>query len=93
MESTTAARTAAGTTATTSQPTSGAVVVLVTDDVGVEDTRGGIKGIDGGINAQLGDASRQDGRRVQMGEGRRGGRVGQIVGRHVNGLRMRGGRN
>ena len=65
---------------------SGASVVLVTDDVGVENTGGGVKRVDGGVNAQLGDTAGQHGGRVQMGEGRGRSRVSQIVGRHVDGL-------
>ena len=39
-----------------------------------------------GIDALLGDAARQHGRGVEMGEGGGGRRVGQIVGRHVDRL-------
>ena len=68
---------------------SGASVVLMTDDVGVEDTGGGVKGIDGGVNAQLSDTAGQHSSGVQMGEGCGRSRVSQIVGRHVNGLSWR----
>ena len=35
---------------------SGTGVVLVTDDIRVEDTGGGVEGIDGRVNAKLGNA-------------------------------------
>ena len=35
----------------------GDAVVLIADDVGVHDTGGGVEGIDGGVDTQLGDGS------------------------------------
>ena len=60
--------------------------MLLTDDSGVQHTGLGVEGVDGGVDTQLGDTSRQDGGGVQMGESGGRGRVGQIVSGHVNGL-------
>ena len=46
----------------------------------------GVERVHGGIDALLGDAARQHGGGVEMGEGGGGRRVGQIVGRHVDRL-------
>jgi len=64
----------------------GGVVVLLTDDTGVEHTGLGVEGIDGGVDTQLGDTTRQDSGGVQMGEGGGGGGISKIVSRHVDGL-------
>ena len=60
--------------------------MLQSDDVGVHDTGGGLERVDGGVEAQLGDLTRQHGGGVQVreGGGRRG--IGQIVSGHVDGL-------
>ena len=42
--------------------------------------------VHGRVDAELGDLARQHGRGVEMGEGGGRGRVGQVVGRHVDGL-------
>jgi hypothetical protein len=52
----------------------------------VENTRRGVERIDGGIDAQLGNLTRQNGGCVKVGEGCSRCRVGQVVGGHVNGL-------
>ena len=64
----------------------GGVVVLLTDDTGVQHTRLGVEGVDGGVDTQLGNTTGQDGGGVQVGEGGSRGGVGQIVSRHVDGL-------
>ena len=53
---------------------------------GIENARGGSQRIDGRIDAQLGDGAREVGGGVQVGEGGRRGRVGVVVGGHVDGL-------
>ena len=60
--------------------------MFVADNAGVKHARGGIERIDGRINALFRNGTRQNGRGVQMGEGGCRRRVGQIVGRDVNGL-------
>lgn len=64
----------------------GNVVVLLSDDSGVEHTRLGVEGVDGGVDSELGDSTRQDGRGVEMGEGGSGGGVGQVISGDVDGL-------
>merc|ERR1740123_2985867 len=61
-------------------------VVLCSDDVGVHDTGGGVEGVDGGVDAALGDATGQDGGGVQVRKGGGGGGVSQVVSGHVDGL-------
>lgn len=65
---------------------SGDVVVLVSDDVGVHDTAGGVEGVHGGVDAALGHGAGQHGGGVQVSEGGGGGGVRQVVGGHVDGL-------
>src|SRR4051812_39976513 len=67
----------------------GDVVVLLADEVGLEDRRRRVERVDGGIDALLGDRPRQRGRRVEVGEHRRGRRVGEVVGRDVDRLDRR----
>lgn len=64
----------------------GNIVVSLTDDSGVQHSRLGVERVNGGVDTQLGDTSRQHSGGVQVGEG--GGRsgIGQIIGRHVDGL-------
>ena len=64
----------------------GGLVVLLTDDTGVEHTGLGVEGIDSGVDTQLGDTTGQDSGGVQMGEGGGGGRISQIISRDVDGL-------
>uniref|UniRef100_S4RE69 Uncharacterized protein n=1 Tax=Petromyzon marinus TaxID=7757 RepID=S4RE69_PETMA len=65
----------------------GHLVVLQAHNVGVHDTRGGVEGVHRRVDAQLGDGTRQHGRGVQVSEGGGRGGVGQVVSRHVDGLR------
>ena len=60
--------------------------MLSADDVGIHDTGGGVKGIDSGVDTQLGDGTGQDGGSVQVSEGGGRGGIGQIVSGHVDGL-------
>src|SRR6476659_11319888 len=64
----------------------GDLVVLLADDVRLEDRRGRVERVDRRVDALLGDAARQHGRRVEVGEHRRGRRVREVVGRHVDRL-------
>lgn len=66
--------------------TGGDVVVLVTNDTGVEHTGLGVERVDSGVDTQLGDTTGQDSGGVQVSEGGSGGRVSQIVSGHVDGL-------
>ena len=61
-------------------------VVLLADDARVEDARGGGQGVDRRVDALLDDAPREDGRRVEVGEGGRGRRVREVVGGDVDRL-------
>src|ERR1044071_865100 len=67
----------------------GDVIVFATDDVRGQGAGGGGQRIHGRVNAQFGDGSFQHDGRVQVGERRGGGRVGQVVGGHVH--RLEGG--
>mmetsp|Transcript_51522 Transcript_51522/g.154011 ORF Transcript_51522/g.154011 Transcript_51522/m.154011 type:complete len:576 (-) Transcript_51522:12-1739(-) len=62
------------------------IVVALADNGGVEHAGGGVQGIHGRVDAQLGDLPRQHRRRVQVREGGGGGGIGQVVRRHVDGL-------
>eukprot|EP00053_Salpingoeca_punica_P005891 m.57224 g.57224 ORF g.57224 m.57224 type:complete len:538 (-) comp13441_c0_seq1:14-1627(-) len=64
----------------------GDVVVALADDVLVQNARGRVKRVDSGVDAQLGNATGQHGGGVQVGEGGGRGGIGQIVGRHEDGL-------
>src|SRR4030095_7947468 len=61
-------------------------VVLGANDVGIEDAAGGVQRVDGRVNAQLGDGTAEHRGGVEVGKGRGRGRVGQVVGRDVDGL-------
>mmetsp|Transcript_2504 Transcript_2504/g.7899 ORF Transcript_2504/g.7899 Transcript_2504/m.7899 type:complete len:228 (+) Transcript_2504:208-891(+) len=65
------------------------VVVLLPDDARVEDARRRVERVDSRVDAELGDAAREDRRRVEMREGGGGRRVGEVVGGHVDGLHRR----
>lgn len=67
----------------------GDIVVLGTNDVGVHDTGGGVQRVDGGVDAQLGDGTRQYSGGVQVSEGGGRGGVSQVISGHVDGLRSR----
>src|SRR5574343_1377426 len=60
--------------------------VLFTNDLRVELAGGGVERIDGRVDTQRGDVTRQHDRGVQEQEGSGRGRVGQVIGRDVNGL-------
>jgi len=64
----------------------GGVVVVITDDTGVQHTRLGVEGVDGRVDTQLRNTTGQDSGSVQMGEGGGGSRIRQIIGGHVDGL-------
>ncbi len=64
-------------------------VVLVADVARVEDARGRVERVDGRVDAQLGDRSRQDRRGVEVGERGVRRRVGDVVGGHVDRLQRR----
>src|SRR6185503_14854524 len=60
--------------------TSGNFVVLVAHDLGVENTGRGIQRIHRRINPQLRQRSRKNRGGIQVSEGRRRGRIGQVIG-------------
>ena len=60
--------------------------MLVSDDVGVHDTAGGVQGVHGGVDTALSHGPGQHSGGVQVSKGGSGGRVSQVVGRHVDGL-------
>lgn len=64
----------------------GHVVVLRAHNVGVHDAGGGVQRVHGRVDAQLSDGAGQDSSGVQVGKGGGGGRVGQVVSWHVDGL-------
>lgn len=64
-------------------------VVLGADNVGVHDTGRGVERVDGRVDTQLGDLTRQHSGGIQMGEGGGRGGIGQIIGGHVDGLDRR----
>src|SRR5690606_15182775 len=66
--------------------TTGDVVVLLTDDQRVQRTAGGVERIDRRVDTQGGDVAGQNHGGVQVGEGGRRARVGQVIRRYVNGL-------
>ena len=61
-------------------------VVLRTNDVGVHETGRRVERVDGRVDAELGNGAGEHGRRVEVGERGRGGRVCQVIGRHVHSL-------
>src|ERR1039458_2552699 len=67
----------------------GDVVMLLADDQRGEDLGRRGKRVDRGINTDLRDLAREDGRRVEMRECGRGRGVGEVVGGHVYGLHGR----
>ena len=66
--------------------TSGDTVVLVTHNSRVEDTGLGVKRVDGRVNTQLGNGTRQDSCGVQVSKSGSGSRIRQVISRDVNGL-------
>ena len=65
----------------------GNVVVVLSDDVGVQHTGGRIQRIDSRVDTQFGNTTGQHRGGVQMGESGSRGRISQIVSRYVDGLR------
>src|SRR6266496_2957241 len=64
----------------------GHLVVLLPQDAGVEDARGGGEGIHRGVDPELHDLAREVGGGVQVGEGGGGSGVGVVVGGDIDGL-------
>ena len=64
----------------------GKEVVGVANHTGVKHPTGGVQGIDSGVDAKLGNRSGEHGGGIQMSEGGRGGRIGKIIGGHIDGL-------
>ena len=62
------------------------IIVLLTDDLLGQDSGGALQRIDGRVDALLYDLTGQNRRRIEVREGRRRCRVGQVVGRNVDGL-------
>ncbi len=65
---------------------SGNLVVPLTDDGGIEDTGGGVEGIDGGVDTEFGESTGEHSGGIEEGEGGGGGGISEIVSRHVDGL-------
>lgn len=61
--------------------------MLRTDNVGVHDTGGGVQRVDGRVDTQLSDGTRQHSGSVQVSEGGGGGRVSQVISWHINSLK------
>ena len=66
--------------------TSGDVLVLMSNDIGVHDTAGGVKGIHSGVDSTFRNRSGQDSGGVQVSECGGRGRICQVVSGHVDGL-------
>lgn len=64
----------------------GGVVVVLTDNTGVEHTRLGVERVNSGVDTQLGDTTGQDSGSVQVSEGGGGGRVSQVISGDIDGL-------
>jgi hypothetical protein len=64
----------------------GHVVVVLADDTGVQHTRLRVERVDGGVDTELGNRTRQHGGGVQVSEGGSRGRIRQIIGGHVDSL-------
>ena len=60
------------------------LVMLLADNVWVEDSRRGVEWVDGGVDAQLGNASWQHSRGIEVSKRRGRGRVCQVVSWHVD---------
>src|SRR5208282_2379903 len=61
-------------------------VVLGTHHRRVQNAAGGVERVHRWVDAELGDGAAQHNGRVQVGKGGGRGRVGEVVGRHVDGL-------
>ena len=66
--------------------TSGNLVVLITDDVGVHDTAGRVEGIHSRVDSSLSNRSGEHSGGVQVSEGGGRGGVSQVISRDVDGL-------
>mmetsp|Transcript_48813 Transcript_48813/g.76186 ORF Transcript_48813/g.76186 Transcript_48813/m.76186 type:complete len:282 (+) Transcript_48813:149-994(+) len=64
----------------------GELVVLLSNNTGVEHTGGGVKRVNSRVDSQLSDTAGQHGSSVQMSECGGRGRIGQIISGHVDGL-------
>lgn len=60
--------------------------MFLSHDVGVEHFRGGLEGVDGWVNSQFRKRPREHSGGVQVSKGSGWSRIGQIVGRNINGL-------
>ena len=60
--------------------------MLFAENVRVEDTRRRVERIDSGVDAALRDGARENRGRVEVSEGGRGSRIGQVIGGDVNRL-------
>lgn len=65
---------------------SGGLVVLLTDNVGVQHLGSRIQWVDGWVDTQLSQGSGKHGSSIQMLESGGGGRIGKIIGWDVDGL-------
>lgn len=66
--------------------TTGHIVVLMSHNVGVHDTRGGVQGVNSRIDTQLGNGAGQHSGGIQVSEGCGRSRVSQIISRYIDGL-------
>eukprot|EP00967_Tisochrysis_lutea_P158177 scaffold322628_cov30-Tisochrysis_lutea.AAC.2 len=66
--------------------TTGDVVVLLANNARVQDARGRVERVDSWVDSLLGNATREYSGGIQVRESGGGGRVSQVIGRHVNGL-------
>lgn len=64
----------------------GGVVVVLSDDTGIQHTGLGIQRVDGRVDTQLRDTTGKHSGGVQMGEGGGRGRISQIISGHVDSL-------
>ena len=62
--------------------------MLQSDDQGVQHAGGGVQGVHGGVDTQLGNGARQHSGGVQVREGGGRGRIRQVIGGHVHSLFM-----
>ena len=60
--------------------------MLLAHNVCFQDAAGGIQRIHGGVDTLFHDLTGQNGSGIQVGKGGGRGGVGQVVGRHINGL-------
>lgn len=64
----------------------GGIVVILSNNTGIQHTRLGIKRIDSWVNTQLRNTTGKHSGGVQMGKGGGRGRISQIIGRDIDGL-------